>query len=191
MKIQTFRDYTNPDVIASSVVLNIDQFRKTFYSVGSTWRQKYHVFVLCTLLDLCQDKTHINNNQKVDTDKCLYIWATCNTAWCNNWKCWWYRLHNLGYLVVILLTLCYVFQPSRVQVFGDWDLCLVYTYIHDITSNLRCSFCHIFLNGKLGCVLNSRCYFLLIRSLENITSVAGQVVLLKEQYILWTVKCVC
>jgi len=43
-----------------------------------------HVSVLCNLLDLCQDKTNINNNQKVDTDKCLCIWATCNTAWFNS-----------------------------------------------------------------------------------------------------------
>jgi hypothetical protein len=131
------------------------------------------------------------------------------TVWCNNWKCWWCSLHNLGYVVGILLTLCYTFRPSCSRVFGDWDLCLIYTYIHTwyyfqfntlrtgdadlrlyaykqfkypVPNVLRCLFRHIFPNRKLGHVINLRYYFSLFRSLENIILIAEQqVILLKEQ----------
>jgi hypothetical protein len=51
-----------------------------------------------------------------------------------------------------------------------------------ITSNLRGTlFFHIFPNLKLGCVLNSRYYFILFERLENIILLEGQVTSLKER----------
>jgi hypothetical protein len=53
--------------------------------------------------------------------------------------------------------------------------------VYRITSNFRRTFSHIFANCKLGCVLNSRSYFLLFKSLDNINFLREQVASLYEQ----------
>jgi len=91
MKIQTLREYTNPDMIASIVVLKVDQFCKIFYSTGI--HDIRSIMSLCSVLCwICvrTKQTSITTRKSTLINVCTFgQHATLPglTVWCNNWKC--------------------------------------------------------------------------------------------------------
>jgi hypothetical protein len=129
-----------------------------------------------------------------------HIWYSCNA--CADW--WWHilnyfnnvfsgwqphkALNRLMFLRSTLSPWAGFCQPKKTQ----WilSMCRLQDTPYYFELKMHLFFLHLSQPEIRGCVLNSRYYFSLFRSLKNIVLIKEQVALIKG-YILRTVKCIC